>query len=320
MFWSAVGPRAHPSDWNSDARLCTGSQLPSACHPSGPAPSSDPSSDLRATHPTCVPPTSSPAGPQLRSACHPPSPARSLFQERAPNLTFAGILCRVALSVSFGVSMPLPGAFCVGPRHFLSLSLGGPALCVGFRRSLCRGRLFLCRGPALLVSGPGALSEPGAPLPRLSLSGPGGLCVGPGAFCQGPALFMLGRGGSVRSLYRGPAAGTLCVGPRRLSVSGHRDASPICVTPRGSRVPSLIRMPSTRATHPASRSVEVTNMGFYGPPAPSLNPRPARHRGPPSSNPRAPIQPRAFPFSRREPQTLLFGGKHERAPLLINRR
>ena len=113
----------------------------------------------------------------------------------------------------------------------------GPALCVGARRSLCRGlcvgaRRSWCRGPALCVGARRSfpalcVSGLGAPLPRLSLSGPAVCVSGPGAFCgglcQGPAysgaVCVRARrcGGARRSFVSGP--GAPCVGARR-SLSG----------------------------------------------------------------------------------------------------
>ena len=63
------------------------------------------------------------------------------------NISTDCFLCRApALSVS-------------GPGDFRALFVLGPgALCVGARRSLCRGpALSLCDALALFVSGPGAL-------------------------------------------------------------------------------------------------------------------------------------------------------------------
>ena len=143
-----------------------------------------------------------------------------------------------------------PGALCRDP----ALSPG--ALCVGARRSLCRGP-----GPAtlsLFVLGPSTLC--------------GCLCPGPGAVIVGPQ----------RSLCRGPALsasgpGTLCV--LRRSVSGPGVFPPLCVSgPGGLCVEarqSLCRAPSSSAGPPPRSDPRATH-----PPAqtPSSDPS-ACHRG-----------------------------------------
>ena len=142
-------------------------------------------------------------------------------------------------------------------------------------------------GPALscrsLVSGPGALDvrpRPlSVPIPNALCVGArgsrGALCVGPGAGARGPALF--------------------CVGPlrARCSVSGPSSATFV----------SISREPIRSRRAPSSGC---------GPPAPIRVPPTRQLRSACQPQIRVPpIQPSAFPFSRREPQTLLFGGKVE---------
>ena len=130
------------------------------------------------------------------------------------------------------------------------------SVCVGPRRSLCRGpatlrrapalSCFLCRAPAVSVSGPVALCVGcqrflcGGPALSVScrgrallVSGPGALCVGarrsvsgPGALCWAPALSVSGRGalslsvsgrGALSLSVSGP--GALCDWPGALSLS-----------------------------------------------------------------------------------------------------
>ena len=238
-----------------------------------------------------------------------------------------------------------PGTLCVGARRGDQRSQG---LCVGGRdpavpgalcRTLCRGpvlflsgfgglyvggvgaRRSLCRGPALSVGS--RRWGPGGSLLRLSLSGPSGLSesVWGGSWrslCRGPALFLSGFGGlyvgARRSLCRGLA---LCVGPRRscafcdggpaLSAPGALCA--LCVGARATHpVPPSIRPPIRVPPSSDARSgldplsparceppAPIRQLGWAGLPA-----------GPAIRMP--PIQPGAFPFSRKEPQTELFGG------------
>ena len=195
-------------------------------------------------------------------------------------------LCRARLSLSLSVgakrslrqapalSVSGAGSLCVGPR---TLRSGPGALFVG----LCVGAWHSC----VAVSGP--LSASG---PVFSVSvGANTLCVAPGALgslCRGPAR-------SERALFRAPALsasrpgvlsvrpGALCLGTRRslchgpaLSVSGPSGSSaPIRVTP--------IRTAGSPRTDPV--------------------------RGPPAQVRVPPIQPGAFPFSRSEPQTSVWG-------------
>ena len=120
------------------------------------------------------------------------------FTSIAPAEVANQLRCRTPISVGAWRSL----AFCVVPPRFLCPS----ALCVGPRRSLCRG-------PALSVSGPGALCV-GARLslcrpcraPALSVSGPSALCVAPKAFIwsAGPQLRSACRPSSpARSLFQG---------------------------------------------------------------------------------------------------------------------
>ena len=173
------------------------------------------------------------------------------------------LLCRVPVLFVSG-----PSAVSVG---FSGLYVGPGALCVGARRSLCRGPALcvgnaLCVGARRFVSGPGApcvgaqrslsgsTSGPGAPFPRLSLSGPGVLCVGPRRFLSGPGAPYVG---ARRSVCRAPTIcvsgpGALCVGAQR-SVLGVWRSLCRCVgaqcgdgsvNPSGPAAPSSIRMPS----------------------------------------------------------------------------
>ena len=183
-----------------------------------------------------------------------------------------GALCVGARRFVSGPGGPLPalvsgpGAFCAGARRFVSAPgapslCRGPALCVGARRSLCRGPV---RGPALFVSGPGAL------------------CVG--ALCQGVfgarIVSVSELGALVLSLCREPELCVgVCVGARGsggvgvcIAVSVSRQC--LC---RGSALfvsgpGALCRphpAPPIRATHP-------TTVG------PSSNPRAAPIRVPPT--------------------------------------
>ena len=181
----------------------------------------------------------------------------------------------------------------------VSICVGTPALSRG---SLCS--LALCRAPALSVSGPVALS--------LSVSGPGALCVGALSVsgqrspCQGPAL---SRSLCVwpSALCRGPGglgALRLCVGPGALrvpaavlSVSGQRS---LCCGPA---LLSLCRAPCV-GLQPLRDPVPLTCV----PPIRRAGPAPIRV--PPIRFAGQPPIPRAaFSCSRKEPQTLLFGGK-----------
>ena len=143
-----------------------------------------------------------------------------------------------------------------------------------------------CRTPRRSLSGLGALS--------LSVSCPRAFCVPALSrrfLCLAPALSV-----------SGPSA--LCVGPRRslcrgpvLSVSAVSGPSALCVGPH-----APIRMPPIRPRGPPAP------IGL--PPIRSAGPQ-LFHlvRGPPPQIRVPPIQPGAIPFSRREPETLLFGGK-----------
>ena len=208
---------------------------------------------------------------------------------------------------------PGPALFVSGPGALCALSIGlqrsllgcvwSPDCLILYRSSA----LFSARpalSGALSVSGPGALCRrvcwgPAIPGdvgdwvavsvrlrrslgrgPALFVSGPA-LCVGPklplsrpGGLCVGPQPF-LSRSVSRPGVLSGP--GALCRGPALGPGSDFlwrqpAGTAPICVSPQ---LPSA-RHPS-RTVHPAAPSAP-------------------------------PIQPGAIPFSRREPQTLLFGG------------
>ena len=219
---------------------------------------------------------------------------------RSPALCVSGP-DTLSLSVSGSVSGPRsPATVCVGPRRFSvsgpgalcvgalrslcrapALSVSGPALCVGARRS----RHCLCRGPALSRSpgsGPGALAplsvEPGTlcvgprcfsvSAPALSVSGPCALCVGPGTLLlsvsaslsvsgpvgarRSPALSVSGPGTlslSVSGSVSGPRSPALSVSGAALSVSG-----PGAVWPRS----SLCRGTALSVSGPGTLSLSVS--------------------------------------------------------------
>ena len=197
-----------------------------------------------------------------------------------------------------------PGALCVGARRFVSGSVSGPAvlsrrsfcrgpasvsLSVGARRSVFVGPGALCQGPALLVSGSGA------PCVRRSLCVGARRCVGA---CVGPTCFV-------------GHCGLSSAGPRLLLAGSQLRSVAPCHP--SIQLPSCqLRSPSSsnlRATHPVPIRVPPIGPGSRGPPAPiRVLPQP---RAPPAPIRVPPIRPGAFPFSRREPQTLLFGGKYE---------
>ena len=171
-----------------------------------------------------------------------------------------------------------PGALCVGPRRSLcwapalTVCWRPGALCVGFRRFLCRGSVSRCRAPAVSVSAPPlSASGPGA-LAALSASGPGALYVGRRHSVSGPFCVELCRA-------------RRCVGARR----SLRRALPLSRSLSG---------PATLGFRACSSDLHP----FRAPPT-QIRMSPSGLRAPSS------IQPGAFPFSRREPQTFLFGRK-----------
>ena len=213
-----------------------------------------------------------------------------------------GALCvgPPALSVSGPSAALCVGPFCVGPRRSLAVHLGPQRspFCFWPQRSLCRGP-----SAALSVSGPGALCVAArrslCPGPALSVA----LCRAPHSLCRGPALSVSGPGAlslsmlsvsrSVSGSVSGPGTpAALCVGPRRLSlsVSGPNTCSRFVLgpTPACSSDPRVRGPQLKSACHPSG-------------------PQSVRG-GPPAQIRVPPIRPGAFPFSRREPQTLLFGG------------
>ena len=235
-----------------------------------------------------------------------------------------------------------PGALCVGPWLWLSLSLcrapalfvPGPdsvarrsssnALCVGFRCSLSGSvlawrsspnvlfvgpRLSLFRGPALSLRGPchpcGVVGVPGMSAgcpppchPQTMLRSRHRKHVQPlagnadaytGQFHQGTSS------PTVVCTRISPAATSLLLRTRLLC---HLPSRATKTNNASVPIASVLRAPSSdpRATHPVlGRQLRSTFQSFQscGPPAPIRVP---------------PIRPGAFPFSRREPQTLLFGG------------
>ena len=230
-----------------------------------------------------------------------------------PPLSVSG-LCRARRSLGFGAS----GALCLGCRRSL---YRGPALSVSGPGALCA--LFVSRfGASVSVSGPQRCALCGTVGPHRSLA----VCVGARrSLCRGPVSLCQGSG----PLCRAPALsvsepGTLCVGAassdRYLSGLGpdgwhYLDRSSaevihVMCHPSGPRAPPQIRQPHPApGSHPhpdprGTHSVPLTRATHPGPRPP------ASIRVPPiqSAGPQLP-QPGAFPFSRREPQTLLFGGK-----------
>ena len=143
-------------------------------------------------------------------------------------------LC-VGMCVAAGRSpmVPLPAlfvsgrrgpAFCVGARRFMSGPSApslcrGVALCVGARRSLCRG-LALCLARALCVRSRRSVCRPALFGARRSVRRPALFVSGSGASCRGPALFRCvwssGRSSALPSALRrsvsGPGA-CVCRGP-----------------------------------------------------------------------------------------------------------
>ena len=164
----------------------------------------------------------------------------------------------------------------------------GPALSRR-RHSLCRVPALsrsLCRARALCVE-PDAVSGP-----ALSTLCPSALCVGAGLCraqcspCQGPALSV---------------SGPLCAGAGR-SVRISPDALPKrAAHPVRAPAHSAHPAPSSTLTHPSSLRAPSSHQ-LRKPPL-----HPVLHI--PSSDRVPPIQPGAFPFSRREPQILLLGEK-----------
>ena len=187
-----------------------------------------------------------------------------------------------------------PGALCVGARRSVS-GPGALALCV----SLCQGPRSLCRTPALCMG------------PALFVSDPGALC----ALCVGArrSLARVGTRRSLcrgqRSLYWGPGACPALVCVAALSVSGPGTLVALSVSALSVWGPFACVCHSSSHSGPRSAG-------------PSSNPRasrscachpcslwaPAPVRGPPAQISVPPNQPGALPSSRRQPQTLLFGG------------
>ena len=196
--------------------------------------------------------------------------------------------------------------------------VGPGGLCDEAQRSQSRGPglLTVCaRGLALFLSGPGVsvLSGPGA------RPGRGVLCrrrsrsrhpSSPRAACH-PALT---RVPPIKSALRShpntvrPSSSDRVTQLRsaRATVHSHvarstlraRSSQPPPPDPRqlpSACHPALIRVPPIRPRRPSAQA-----------PAPIHAP-PIQHRGPPAQIRVPPIQPGAFPFSRREAQTLLFG-------------
>ena len=178
-------------------------------------------------------------------------------------------------------------AVCVGPQRSPALSVPGPrcalcpsgpgALCVGPGGLWCWARRFVCRGSVLPAVRVGvALSGP-------AVSGPGALCVRePGALCVGPRRFVC----RARALCQGPGALSVSVGPRR-SLLGPLPHFLALATPQLRSVFHPAGPASRSVCHPVIRAT-------CGPGA--LD----RIRVPP-------IQPGAFPFSRREPNLTAWG-------------
>ena len=231
---------------------------------------------------------SGPGAPR-RSLCRAPALSVSALANLSQSMSGLGALslvsepgsaCCVGGTVSgpgaLSLSVSGPSALCEGLRRSAALSVR--ALCVGARRSvwgLAPSQRSLCRPGALLlsVSGPDAL-------PPLSASGP--------ALCRAPAYSM-------------SDPGALCVGHRILCVGPWPFPGHLCA-----QAPSF----DPRATYPVLQDARATYPG----PAPSSDPSGARA---PSSDPQPPAQirvppihPGAFLFSRKEPQTLLFGGTY----------
>ena len=231
----------------------SGPHADSACHPSGPAPSSDP----RATyfdrwHANAF----RSRRPSSDLCCYPSSPVRSLFPGEnyclGDFMSGSGRLS--GLGHSFFVSGPAllwrggrhswPGASSArsvsGARRSLCR---GTALCVGPALLLCVG--LLCRGPALLVS-----ERPGTPCvgarrcrgsamalfvsalcvgARRLVSGPAAPCVGAGS-CLWRVGVWVRRRSSPKTLFSGTSG--LCVGSGAFCVEAQRSvcrAGALCV-------------------------------------------------------------------------------------------
>ena len=280
-----------------------------------------------------------------RSLCR--DPALSVgSRRRGPAVLSQDSVCQVpAVCVSGPSAFCLSGrSFCRGPALCVAAQRSlcqGPALCVG---ALYAGAgQSVCRGPALFVSGPGALCV-GAQ--RSLCRGPaqalaGALCVG--AVCVRPAChpaltrvplliashlsgFTDRPSSSDRAtqLRSAPHPAPRAHAPIRVQAPTHPNPGLLPSTCHGIRVRPQLQSachPSGPAAHPRATcgpsshrrwppaDPRATCATHPAPRAPSSDPR-ATHPapGPPSSNPRATLQPRA-PFSKREPQTLLFGGK-----------
>ena len=250
-------------------------------------------------------------------------------------------LCRVSM-----VSVSRPGDLTRAPalslRQALVLSVSGPAVGLwNLCRALCRAPA--CRGPAVSVSGPGIYrarrsSALSVSAPALSVSEPSAFCVRR-SLCRDPALSVSGPIRRSLTLCVRPQR-VFCVGPslcRRpvlsvscaaLSVSGPVTLS---VGPRRSLCrhslatlsrSALFRDPALSApgrAHPHA-SIPSAAHASHGPqlrsachssdpPQPPIRSelQSARHPSGPAGA-RHPSSP-ALPFSRREPQTLLFGGE-----------
>ena len=163
------------------------------------------------------------------------------------------------------------GSICVGPRRSPVSGHRAP-------RSLRRVPALSIRPGALCV-GPGALCTLSASRSRSFVSDPGARCAGarrssPGALCVGPRHSF-----------------AVCVGSRVHPHVTHPVRAPNCGrrTPQDPGLPQP--MPPIRVPHLGSARATIRSCG-------------------PQAQIRVPaIQPGAFLFSRREPQTLLFGGK-----------
>ena len=192
---------------------------------------------------------------------------------RGPAVLFRRCLCRAPALFASGPGAPV---WCRGP----ALLASGPAApCAGARRSFCH------RAPALCLSAPGALRRYLCVGTRRSVSA----CVsGPGAprvVSESVSLFLSGFGGlHIRRWFR--------MGDADPPATGQLPPHPAL------RAPSSGTAPDPRTTQPAPRPIAEIRVA------------PIRRRGPPAPIRVPPIQPGAFPFSRREPQTLLFGGNN----------
>ena len=141
------------------------------------------------------------------------------------------------------------------------------------------------------------------------------MACGAGSLCPGPFLVVCA------------GSGALCVGARRCLCR----AVGLCAVWASAALCVSMDLTEARQTTTAVSIGRRAQLGAAHHPlgsdlrAPSSEPHPnskprATHqtRRPPARSRMPPIQPSAFLFSRREPQTVLFGGKHQKTTTMYH--